>query len=115
MIAAHVDPEVGPIVTVSAGGVLVELLRDSASRMAPVTAAEATAMLGSLRSSAVLDGWRGAPAVDRTAIADVVVRVSELAVAWSDSLMLLELNPVAATGDGVWALDVVAQFSEAGG
>jgi succinyl-CoA synthetase beta subunit len=62
-------------------------------------------MLDSLRVAPLLAGWRGAPAVDIDSLADVILRVSELAVDRGDEFDAVEANPVIATPRGVIAVD----------
>jgi hypothetical protein len=64
-------------------------------------------MLDSLRVAPLLAGWRGAPAVDIDALADVIVSVSELAVDCGDEFHAVEANPVIAAPRGVIAVDTV--------
>ena len=98
------DPEFGPMVLAGMGGVLVETLRDVQLAVAPVDEAQALAMLRSLRGAAVFDGLRGQPAVDLAAVADVIVRVSEL-IAVHEAIAELDLNPVLADETGCVAVD----------
>jgi acyl-CoA synthetase (NDP forming) len=88
------DPVFGPVVMVGAGGVTAELFRDVAYSLAPVDAREATAMLRSLRSFPLLDGFRGAPPADVAALADLVARLAVFAAACQDTVREVELNPV---------------------
>jgi acetate---CoA ligase (ADP-forming) len=104
------DPLLGPLVVVAAGGTLVELVSDRAVALPPVSRDGALAMIGSLRLSALLDGFRGAPAADVSALADTVVALGQLAVELGDHLAGLDLNPVVVTpaGSGHGALVVDA-------
>jgi succinyl-CoA synthetase beta subunit len=97
------DPQFGPCVLVGFGGVQVELLRDTALRLAPVGPDEALDMLAELRMAPLLDGFRGQPAVDRRELAEVIARVSELAAA--TSLDELEINPLVVGERGPIAVD----------
>jgi acetate---CoA ligase (ADP-forming) len=99
------DPIFGPIVLVGLGGVLTELLDDVALRVAPIGRRDALAMLAELRGARLLDGWLAAPAVDRDALADALVRLSRLAVDLPD-VAEVDLNPVFAYPDGLVAADV---------
>ncbi len=65
VVGARVDPLFGPLVVVGLGGILVELLQDTALAPAPVTHDEALALLAQLKGARLLDGFRGMPAVDR--------------------------------------------------
>ena len=70
VIGARIDPLFGPLVVVGLGGILVELLQDTALAPAPVTHDEALALLAQLKGARLLDGFRGMPAVDRDRLAD---------------------------------------------
>ena len=98
------DPEFGAVVMAGLGGVLVETLRDVQLAVAPVDEAQALGMLRSLRGAAIFDGVRGSAAVDLKAVADVVVRVSEL-MADNPGIAELDLNPVLASPGGCVAVD----------
>ena len=98
------DPGFGPMVLAGLGGVLVETLRDVQLRVAPVDEAQALNMLRSLRGAAILDGPRGQPAVDGAAVADVIMRISEL-MADHEEIAEVDLNPVLADGTGCVAVD----------
>ena len=79
VVGARVDPLFGPLVVVGLGGILVELLQDTALAPAPVTHDEALALLAELKGARLLDGFRGMPAVDRDRLADVICRVAAFA------------------------------------
>ena len=98
------DPKFGPVVMVGLGGVLTEVLDDTACAIAPVSVDAARELLLSLQGAPVLLGARGRAPVDLDALAEVVARVSRLAAAHPE-LVELELNPVLAGPDGVLALD----------
>jgi acyl-CoA synthetase (NDP forming) len=101
------DDAFGPLVVVAAGGTLVELMEDRVVACPPLSRSEALRVLDALRVAPLLAGWRGAPAVDIDALADVVVAVSELAVDHGDEFDAVEANPVIATPRGVIAVDTV--------
>ena len=106
LVGMQRDPAFGPVVTVGAGGAFAELLRDTTMELAPLDEDTAIEMLGRLRCQALLDGWRGAPAVDIAALARVIVAVGDLAVARPD-LAEIELNPVRVGPTGAMAVDVL--------
>jgi len=101
------DDAFGPLVIVAAGGTLVELLADRAVACPPVTRDRAVRLLESLRIWPLLGGWRGQPGVDVDALADVVVRFSELAAELGDVFDAVEANPVIVSPDGAVAVDVL--------
>ena len=70
------DPRFGHVVMVGLGGVFVEVLRDVAFRLAPITRADALDMLAELRGARLLDGVRGGRPVDRAALADLLLKVA---------------------------------------
>jgi acetyltransferase len=107
------DPQFGPLVMVGFGGIYVEILRDTAVRLAPVTAGEALAMLDELRLAPLLRGVRGEPAVDLSALAATIARFSELAAA-APGVEEVELNPLVAGPAGVIAVDARARLTPAG-
>jgi acyl-CoA synthetase (NDP forming) len=99
------DPEVGPVVLLGAGGVLSELHRDIALRLAPVDLEEARAMIAEVRALTPLTGWRNLPRGDLDALAQAVVAVSRLAAL--DVVREAEINPliIHAEGAGVTVAD----------
>ncbi|GFE90590.1 acetate--CoA ligase family protein [Steroidobacter agaridevorans] len=105
------DPQWGPVITVGLGGVWVEALRDTSLRLLPISQADALAMLDELRGKALLDGFRGTPAVDRRAAAAVIAAVGDAALALGPQLVSLEINPLRASGERIEALDGWAEWS----
>jgi acyl-CoA synthetase (NDP forming) len=102
-----VDPQWGPIVFVSAGGVLIELLADKAAALAPVTHSEAADMIASLKISKLLDGYRGAASADREGVIDALVRLSWLAWDFAGLISEVDVNPVIVNADGCTAVDAL--------
>ena len=105
IIGAVTDGSFGKLVAFGLGGVLVEVLKDVTFRLAPVTGEEAVSMLDSIQAAEMLKGVRGGDPVNRDALADMIVRVSQL-VADYPEISELDLNPVFATKDGAIAADV---------
>ncbi|MFD7874512.1 acetate--CoA ligase family protein [Streptomyces sp. NPDC059766] len=105
IVGAVTDPTFGKVVAFGLGGVLVEVLRDVTFRLAPVAADEALAMLDSIRAAEVLRGVRGAPPVDRWALAEQIRRVSRLVDEFPE-IAEVDLNPVIATAQGAVAADI---------
>jgi acyl-CoA synthetase (NDP forming) len=106
LVGVTSDPTFGPLVVCGLGGVLVELLRDTAFRLTPVTDRDAEEMLTSLRLATLLDGYRGASPGDRKALVSLLMRVSAL-VEVAPEILELDLNPVKVLepGKGAVVLD----------
>ncbi len=107
MVGARIDPLFGPLILVGLGGVLVEVLKDTAVDLAPVAPAQALAMLERLKGRALLDGFRGAPAVDRARLADVICRLSEFAADQAALIRELDVNPLICAGATIVAVDAL--------
>ena len=107
IFGARVDPVAGAVVLVGLGGVMVELLRDTVLAIAPVSIEQAHAMLARLKGYRLLTGFRGSAPVDLDALADAMVRISELAADLPDRLSEVDVNPIIARADGVIAVDAL--------
>jgi acetate---CoA ligase (ADP-forming) len=101
------DPLLGPLVMVAAGGILVELAADRAVALPPLDRETALAMIGRLRVSTLLDGYRGSPPVDRSALADAMVALGQVAVELGDHLEAVDLNPVIVAPDAAYVVDAL--------
>lgn len=101
------DPHLGPLVVAGAGGTLVELLADRAVALPPVGQDAARRMLDRLRLRPLLDGLRGAPAVDLDALVAAVCAVSALAVDLAGDLEALDINPLVCGPGGAVAVDAL--------
>ncbi|MES0875326.1 acetate--CoA ligase family protein [Sinimarinibacterium thermocellulolyticum] len=106
------DPQWGPAITIGLGGIFVEALKDTSLRLLPVTPGDVREMFDELRGKALLDGFRGAPAVDRDVAARVVAAIGDAALALGPDLVSLEVNPLLAIGAQVEALDGVAIWAD---
>jgi acyl-CoA synthetase (NDP forming) len=103
---AH-DAQFGPLVVMGIGGIHAELLEDVVVLLPPFDAAQARQALSRLRMRALLDGLRGAPAVDVDAFCDAAARISALAHACRDLLGEIEINPLRALPHGCIGLDAL--------
>lgn len=99
------DPSFGPLLVLGMGGIYVEMLNDVVFRVAPITDKEAIDMIGQIRSSKLLDGYRGQPAGDKDAVADVLLRISAMVDAIPE-LAEMDLNPVMVRQPGEGAVVV---------
>ena len=105
------DRQFGPLIVCGMGGVAVEVLRDTASALAPVSKNEALAMLRSLRSYGLLAGYRGSKPVVLDALAEAIARISQLGADQRDLIGELDVNPIMASPDRIVALDALAVIS----
>lgn len=113
LVGARRDRDFGPTITVGAGGTEAELWRDVATELAPLDRAAALRMLQSLRSHALLEGWRGRPAVDIDGLADLLVAVAD-ALCADEEIEELEINPVRVAPSGPLAVDGLITFAGSG-
>lgn len=105
IIGSITDGSFGKLVAFGLGGVLVEVLKDITFRLAPATKADALSMLDGIQAAEMLHGVRGGDPVDREALSDMIVRVSQLVTDFPE-IVELDLNPVFATKTGAIAADV---------
>ena len=114
IIGAVTDGSFGKLVAFGLGGVLVEVLKDITFRLAPASKDDALSMLDGIQAAEMLRGVRGGKAVHRDALADMIVRVSEL-VADFPEISEMDLNPVFASENGAIAADVriVVDYAQA--
>ncbi|WP_353146160.1 acetate--CoA ligase family protein [Pollutimonas bauzanensis] len=105
------DPKFGPALTLGRGGVEVELDSDVVTRLLPLDALQIEAMIRSLRTARLLDGFRGRPAAD---IAEVALRIAALCKGFAEKpeLAEIEINPLAIRGSQVWVLDALVSRAE---
>ena len=105
IVGALQDPLFGPLVACGTGGVLVDLLADTAFRLHPVNESDTREMLDELKGARLLRGYRGAPPANEAALRDILLRVSEL-VTVAPEVRELDLNPVIVTGSEASVADV---------
>ncbi len=94
VVGSQLDPTFGPMVVVGLGGIMVELLHDSAAELAPVNHQQARAMLDRLKGAALLRGFRGQAGADIDRLAGIIVALSELAADLSDLIAEIDVNPI---------------------
>ncbi len=100
------DPQFGPLIMFGLGGIYVELFRDVTFRVAPISRGEALAMIHETKAGRLLSGRRGQETADINAVADCILRLSQLALDFPQ-IEEVEINPllVLARGKGAMALD----------
>jgi acetate---CoA ligase (ADP-forming) len=108
LLGARTDPQYGPFMIVGLGGIFVEVLKDVAVRLLPVSEAEAWAMLKELKGYRILEGVRAQPPRDTAALVKAVVGLSDIFLTYRDHVSDLEFNPIMlrAQGQGLAAVDV---------
>ncbi|OZB02921.1 MAG: hypothetical protein B7X67_18610 [Rhizobiales bacterium 39-66-18] len=108
-IGGRTDPDFGPLIVMGAGGVEVELYKDVAVRLAPITPEQALDALCTTQVSRLLDGWRGKQPADKMAVAQIISALSTFLADFSEEISEVEINPLAvfAAGSGCSALDCV--------
>jgi hypothetical protein len=110
LVGVFRDPGSGFVLTLGAGGVLTEVMQDSVSLLVPASRAEVDAALSRLRMAPLLDGYRGAPPVDRNALLEAIDAVQDCVVAHAERLLELEINPLIATADRAVAVDALIRW-----
>ena len=105
IVGAVQDPLFGPVIACGSGGVLVDILADTAFRLHPITATDAVEMVDELRGARLLRGYRGSPPGDEAALRDMLLRVSALVDA-APEIQELDLNPVIVLPTGACVADV---------
>jgi len=101
------DPVFGPAIMFGLGGIFVEALKDVSFRIAPVSPGDARDMIDEIKGAALLKGVRGKPPVDVDAIADVILRVSDLVTDYRELIEELDINPLIVYPKGVKAADAM--------
>ena len=107
LVGVSRDPVFGPVLTVGLGGIYVEVFKDVAFRLPPVSLEDAKGMIDELRCSAILKGARGQPPVDVDALADCIERISWLAVDLQDRIVELDINPLRVLPKGARVVDAL--------
>jgi acyl-CoA synthetase (NDP forming) len=93
LVSLRRDPEFGPALTLAAGGILVEILKDSASLLLPASEGDVRAAIASLRAAPLLGGYRGAVAADMSALVATIMRLQSVFLTTAD-LAEIEINPL---------------------
>ena len=111
VVACSEDRLFGPVVRFSLAGISTDVLGDIGYRIPPLTDVDVTDLIGSIKGARLLDGYRGAPAVNRRALADIIGRVSMLGDDFSE-IASIELNPVVVHPGGVQVLGATATIAK---
>ena len=116
VLGLHRDPEMGLCVMAGSGGVLLELVRDVAFCVPPVSPAKARHMLGRTRAGALMSGYRGSGPLDSEAVVAALVGLGTIAADLGDAIESIDINPFVALprGQGGLALDALVVLRPAG-
>jgi len=104
IIGTKIDDQFGPVIMFGIGGVLVEVLKDVVFRVLPISRRSARHMVDEIRSTKLLDGFRGGRPSDRKAVVNLMLTVSEIIEAYPD-IEELDLNPVLVHAKGLSIAD----------
>ncbi|MED5240573.1 MAG: acetate--CoA ligase family protein [SAR324 cluster bacterium] len=112
ILGLYVDPQFGPTLTLGAGGIFTELMKDSVAILFPVSDKQVREYIEKLRINVLLKGWRGKPEGDTEALVEAVILFADFVEHHADSLFGCEINPliVRPSGKGVVAVDVLINF-----
>ena len=101
------DPQFGPYIIIASGGIWIEILKDRAVALPPISIEEAQAVTAGLRISALLEGRRGTTPADMAALHDAIVRFSLLAADLGDLIDEMDVNPLLVSDQGCIAVDAL--------
>ncbi len=104
IIGMSKDPQFGPVLMFGLGGVLVEVLKDVAFRVVPLTARDAGQMVHEIKGFPVLEGYRGHDPASLAEIEKAIVNLSDF-IEKHPEIRELDLNPILAYKDGIAAVD----------
>ena len=107
IIGVNNDKDFGPMIMVGMGGVFVELFKDVQLAPAPLTQRQAERMIENLASYPLLNGYRGGAVCDKAALAELLVKISQMAAEGKDKVKELDINPVFITEDGAAIADAL--------
>jgi len=110
IVGVTCDPQFGPFITFGLGGLYVEVLKDVSHRLAPITVTEAKQMISEVKSYPILLGTRGRKALDINAVADTIVRVSQISQDFEE-IQEIEINPLMVQENGCIAVDALVVIS----
>jgi len=105
------DPQFGPCVMCGFGGLYAEVLADRVFAVAPINRAEALALIDRLKTRELLNGFRGFAAVDRDALADILVRIGELGLRYP-RIKEIDVNPLIVSNGKPIAVDATVIVDE---
>jgi acetyltransferase len=115
IVGARNDPFYGPMLLLGAGGVLVELAKDAALRLLPVSKVDVTDMVDGLKLAKLMAGFRGRPVADRGALEATALKLGQFFLDHRARISDIEINPLMVRSSGVVAVDVRVLWREGPG
>jgi succinyl-CoA synthetase beta subunit len=112
LVGVMMDPAHGFLLTLGAGGTLTEIIGDRVSLLLPVTGDEVEVALQRLAYAPVLNGYRGAPAVDTAAIVAAVLAVQDYVIQNRETILEVEINPLITTPTRAVAADALLRVKD---
>ena len=104
IIGTKIDQQFGPVIMYGMGGIFVEVLKDVVFRVLPITKRAAKTMVKEIRSAPIMNGYRGKPPVDKEALVDLLMTVSEIIESYPQ-IHEMDLNPVILRANGLSIVD----------
>ncbi|MCJ7478698.1 MAG: acetate--CoA ligase family protein [Candidatus Nanohaloarchaeota archaeon QJJ-7] len=108
IVGVNRDAEFGPVIMFGLGGIFVEILRDVNFRAVPIEERDARELVEDMESKKLLEGVRGQEPVDKDAIVDVLLKVSDLVE--SHPIEELDINPLFVNSEGAYAADALVKM-----
>ncbi|MCG3225688.1 MAG: acetate--CoA ligase family protein [Candidatus Heimdallarchaeota archaeon] len=105
IIGTNIDSTFGPVILFGIGGVLVEALKDVVFRMCPTTKEQALSAIDEIKAKILLEGYRGFPIVNKNELADLIVKISNLAWENRNYIAEMDINPIIANEEGIFPVD----------
>jgi acyl-CoA synthetase (NDP forming) len=112
IVGAQSDPLYGPMLLIGSGGILVELVRDAAMRLLPVSAADVGGMIDGLKANRLLAGYRGKPPADRKALETAAMALGRFYLDHRARIEEIEINPLIVRQNDAVAVDVRVAWSK---
>jgi len=104
ILGMHRDPQLGPVILFGMGGIAVELFRDVAMRLVPLTREDALSMLHEIKGAPLLRGFRGQRTIDENALVEGLLKLARIAQEHPE-IVEIDLNPVLAYAEGMVVVD----------
>jgi acetyl-CoA synthetase (ADP-forming) len=105
IVGTNIDANFGPVILFGVGGVLVEALKDVVFRMCPISKEQALSAIEEIKAKVLLEGYRGFPIVNKDELAELMVKISNLAWENRNHIAEMDINPIIANEDGIFPVD----------